>query len=282
MTDDIDKHKIELAYNVSKKYIGKTFNRLTVINVASPTKTCIPRVLCECVCGNKTVVCIYNLKSNHTRSCGCYAYESTTTHKMSRTVEYKTWHNIKSRCNNPNSTGYHYYGGRGISICDSWTEEDTGFLNFYKDMGDKPSNKHSIDRIDCNGDYCPENCRWATHEVQGNNKRYNHILHFDGQSKTISEWASVLKMKQNTLYYRIKRGWTIPEALGFDDRSIKYSGRLSQEDIKWMFNEIEKGGTQVACGKKLGIDSSQINRIYHKAIKDNFITKKGEENLTLS
>ena len=89
-------------------------------------------------------------------------------------------------------------------------------------------------------------------------------------------------MKQNTLYYRIKRGWTIPEALGFDDRSIKYSGRLSQEDIKWMFNEIEKGGTQVACGKKLGIDSSQINRIYHKAIKDNFITKKGEENLTLS
>lgn len=128
---------------------------------------------CLCECGNYVNVPSNKLRQNHTRSCGCWKNESASdrfkTHGQSRrTPEYRTWSAMKTRCTNPNAQHYDKYGGRGISISPRWVDN---FDNFYEDMGPKPSPKHSIDRIDVNGNYEPGNCRWATKTEQSRNTR---------------------------------------------------------------------------------------------------------------
>ena len=133
---------------------------------------------CRCDCGKKVKVKAFHLKSGHTKSCGCLRKEIAKigkhkiTHNMSKTPEYKAWNNMKNRCNNPNNKDYKDYGGRGIKVCDHWLES---FENFYSDMGDKPFPKilYSIDRVDNNGDYTPENCKRTTQKQQANNRRNN-------------------------------------------------------------------------------------------------------------
>lgn len=126
---------------------------------------------CVCECGVEKKVRQDHLRTKKTRSCGCLAREEASkkfkTHGMSKTKTYKCWVGLKYRCDSPNATGYEKYGGRGIGYCDRWKD----FENFYEDMGPRPSDKHSIDRIDNDGDYCPENCKWATLNQQSINKR---------------------------------------------------------------------------------------------------------------
>lgn len=129
-----------------------------------------------CDCGNKTIVSTGNLKNGTTKSCGCYQREYQAKrgrknfykHGLSNHPLYPTWSTMKSRCYNKNNISYKNYGARGIKVCDRWLNS---FENFLKDMGEKPSDKHSLDRIDINGDYEPSNCRWATPEEQAINKR---------------------------------------------------------------------------------------------------------------
>lgn len=135
----------------------------------------------------------------------CYRHGHATRQGLS--AEYRTWQGMKTRCSNPNATGYARYGGRGIAVCDAW-KSATGFRAFMADMGPKPMPGHSIDRIDPNGNYEPGNCRWATKMEQNSNTRRCHPLTIDGESATIAEWARRLGVPVRTLRDRVAAGWT--------------------------------------------------------------------------
>lgn len=159
--------------------------------------------VCRCSCGSIKSVRGTSLISKHTKSCGCLGRMTGYKHGMRKTPEYKTWQGLKDRCSNKNNPSYNSYGGRGIKVCDRWLHS---FENFYTDLGSKPSKKYSIDRIDVNGDYSPENCKWATPKEQANNRRTNIYIDFNGLHLTIAEWARYLGIAVNVLHARIRRG----------------------------------------------------------------------------
>lgn len=171
---------------------------------------------CICDCGAKTIVQNCNLKSGHTKSCGCLAREITSlsnrTHGYTiggQTPEYKIWVGIIKRCTNPNTKRWHRYGGRGITICERWRS----FENFLTDMGTRPSNKHSIDRINNDGNYEPSNCRWATAKEQGANTSVNRWITINDQKLTATQWTEKMGLNNNTFYTRLSRGWSEERAL---------------------------------------------------------------------
>lgn len=123
---------------------------------------------CRCDCGAEKTVAGNTLRLGDARSCGCLIVDTQTKHGMYGTPTYGSWSRMIARCTNPKSNRYKYYGGRDIKVCERWML----FVNFYADMGMRPSTKHSIDRIDNDGDYEPRNCRWATAKEQSANKRH--------------------------------------------------------------------------------------------------------------
>jgi len=129
---------------------------------------------------------------------------------MYKLKEYRIWIDIKSRCCNSKNKRYKDYGKRGIVICDRWLNS---FENFYEDMGPRPSNKYSIDRKDNNGNYCKENCRWATRDEQCSNRRTNQLITYNGITQTRTKWAKEIGISANSLKRRILNGWTTEQAL---------------------------------------------------------------------
>lgn len=176
------------------------------------------RWLVRCDCGNESVTFEFKLKGGAVKSCGCgYAtlmknYRRQS-HGMSGSVEYRILRGIKQRCLNPNDPRYPRYGGRGIKVCDRWLES---FSNFYADMGSRPSPVHSIDRIDNDGHYSPENCRWATPDEQYANQPpppNSTYLELDGVRATLSHWCAVTGIKRTTIEHRLNKGWDVKRAL---------------------------------------------------------------------
>lgn len=185
-------------------YPGQRFGRLTVIYETLERANTAKLWMCQCDCGEATFVTSTRLLNAKTASCGCYAVEKTkqrfTTHGHRYTRVYRTWGSMFGRCRNPNSAQYPDYGGRGIKVCDRWLT----FENFLADMGYPPEG-HSIDRIDVDGNYCPENCRWLDDKGQQRNRRSNRRLEFNGEILPISEWAERTGIKSCTIAARINR-----------------------------------------------------------------------------
>jgi hypothetical protein len=130
-------------------------------------------------------------------------------HGLSNTREYRIWNSMRQRCNNPSAKQYDSYGGRGIRVCERWNE----FSAFIADMGFRPSRQLSLERIDNDGDYCPENCRWATKTQQQRNTRWCHLLTYNGKTRCVTEWAEVVGIHRNTIHHRLHLGWSTERAL---------------------------------------------------------------------
>lgn len=146
------------------------------------------------------------------------------THGMSKTRVFKIWTGITKRCTNPHAQNFKHYGGRGIKMCERWKE---AFENFYADMGDPPSASHSLDRIDSDGDYCSENCRWATRITQNNNSKRNHYLSVRGERLTVFQASRLFGLQESCIRRRLKLGWSDEQACGLEYR-LKKTHRRSE------------------------------------------------------
>lgn len=192
-----------------KDLSGLKFNYLTVISKEF-NRAGKWYWLCKCDCGKKVVLSGSNIVSGHTKSCGCYKRSVLVKHGKWGTRLYKTWDCMKSRCNNPKATQYTDYGGRGISVCKEWNQfenfRDWALSNGYCDG-------LTIDRIDVNGNYEPNNCKWATRKEQSNNMRTNRVYTLNGETKTLKQWCDLYSLKYHTILCRVLKGWPIEKAL---------------------------------------------------------------------
>ena len=191
-----------------RNLINFKFGRLTVVGEANYKLYGVQTVwTCRCDCGLFRDVTISHLTTGHTKSCGCIG--KGTTHGMSKSLEYFSWASMKDRCYNPNNIMFSHYGGRGIEVCDRWINS---FENFYKDMGLKPD-KYSLERIDVNGNYEPENCIWIPYNHQQKNTSRSWWLEYGEDKKILSDWARELNLPKNTLKHYLKKGYSLAEII---------------------------------------------------------------------
>lgn len=198
---------------VRKNHIGIRYGRWVVIADAGCDKRLKSLWECKCDCGNVRIVYGFNLNNGSSKSCGCLHREMIVKHDKSRTSEYRIWRGVLSRCNRPKDPAYLNYGGRGIKVCDRWNR----FESFYEDMGDRPTNRHTLERLDTNGPYAPNNCVWATYQEQIDNRRITLKFIVLGVERTLARHCEIFGQKYTTVNARIKRGWSIEKALGLDE-----------------------------------------------------------------
>lgn len=195
--------------------VGKKYGKLTVIEAIWPKLQCI------CDCGNEKAVLANALYGGNTKSCGCIrntAKGLTTKYRR----EYQSWYGAIRRCTNENNQDYFRYGARGITVCERWLNS---FPAFLEDMGPKTKNNYTIDRIDNNGNYEPDNCQWGTRERQANNTRQNALIKHMGEIKTMAEWGKKYNISLGTLHYRLRKlKWNIKKALNTPVRAWKKKG----------------------------------------------------------
>lgn len=183
--------------------IGRRYDRLTVVADLGPGTR---RWQCLCVYGSLIAVNRAKLEQGHTRSCGCLHRDLTIAknykHGLIHLPEYRIWAAMRERCTNPNNSAYRLYGGRGITVCTHWQS----FPAFLKDMGLRPTSKHTIERKDNSLGYLPDNCKWATRVEQANNTRRNRHLTFNKKTHTLMQWARMTGIHRSTIASRIAAG----------------------------------------------------------------------------
>lgn len=209
--------------------LHRKFNRLTAVGYAGVVTMSRRRArwLWRCDCGTYKLIVADHVKSGNTQSCGCLSIEvrhsRSMTHGMSHSIDYRIWLGMKQRCYDIHAIGFSDYGGRGIMICDRWRHS---FENFHTDMGPRPTPKHSIDRIDNDGNYscghCPQclsnqwlfNVRWATRLEQIRNRRNSKTLTLNGITRPVSEWCALTGLHYSTLAMRLtKYKWSVERAI---------------------------------------------------------------------
>jgi len=202
--------------------IGKIYGSLTVIS-QSPEQKRSKQCECLCLCGKNVTMYINNLIRFKHKTCFCAQRDKMRLRKKRIYIkswrkgksEYSIWRGIRKRCFNKNCKAYPDYGGRGITISPEWSD----FLVFYKDMGPKPSETHTIERIDNDGNYCKENCRWVTQAEQMANTRKTHFITYNGETRHLSAWARKIGLSEDCLERRLnKLKWTVDKSLTTPNR----------------------------------------------------------------
>lgn len=182
------------------KIKGKRFGRLVAVDPAQTT--CRTRWMCLCDCGKQVVTQTNQLMSGKTKSCGCLRKDKMTKHGLQGCTEYWIWHSMKKRCKNRTNDRFNDYGGRGITVCSRWKD----FGAFYRDMGKRPSQKHTLERMNNNKGYCPDNCKWATGHEQARNRRNNRWITINGITKCLQDWCDYYGVHSATVWKRERRG----------------------------------------------------------------------------
>lgn len=233
-----------------KDLIGMKFGKLTVIS-QSGSKNRKKMWYCKCECGGSTVTSTYLLNSGHTKSCGCLAgRKNGIAPKIKGTEIYSRWQAMKKRCYDKKNISYKDYGARGIKVCDEWKNNPLKFYEWALNSGFSP--ELTLDRIDVNGDYCPENCKWSTRKEQNRNKRNNHLINVNGRSITMAEYAEKRNINYGSLAYRLN------ESKFSLDESLNKPIRKQTKGIELNFNLAKECRKR---GLKLTTVWARINRL---------------------
>ena len=209
-----------MAGKLKHDLTGQRFGRLVVLSRAENSWDGKPMWKCLCDCGKECVKYGSALTYGYTKSCGCYnrelAEKKQYRHGETRSRLYSVWNMMKQRCNDPNHRYYKNYGGRGVSVCDEWAKSYEAFRDWAMANGYDPDAKHgecTLDRIDNDGDYCPENCRFIGWSEQQRNTRRSRTITFNGETKTLVEWGEKTEINPGTIAFRLKSGWSVEDAL---------------------------------------------------------------------
>lgn len=204
---------------------------------------------CKCACGLESIVRGRDLRRGSIRSCGCLRREKAqnlsrinivhgAARRKYRHGEYNVWIDMKARCSNPKQRDFKHYGGRGITVCQQWNS----FTQFLQDMG-RPQPGQTLDRINNDGNYSPENCRWASRQQQANNRRTTRLLTFNGKTMSLSAWSMEMGLARCRVGARLKEGWSLERALKPSERALKPS-KVSGEP-----NSARDRGRERRCGQ---------------------------------
>lgn len=188
---------------------GQRFGYLVAAEFAGVDKNGHAIWMCKCDCGNEKLALTHKLKNKQVMSCGCMQHKYS--HGQTNTRLYHIWRTMKARCLDPGSHKYSSYGGRGITICDEWADSFEAFRAWA--LANGYADDLSIDRENNDGNYCPENCRWATSVTQANNTRRNRRISHNGETHTVAEWSRITGLSKSALCHRLERGWSVDKAL---------------------------------------------------------------------
>lgn len=205
---------IEKCINRYKSLIGTKFNSLTIIDIHPDVKGGQYKLICKCDCGNTTITRASRVINGYTKTCGCRneGVNKYNSNRISRKYSnlYSCWNTMRHRCYNPQNERYKYYGARGITVCDEWKKSFEPFLNWALSNGYEKG--LTIDRVDVNGNYEPNNCRWVSNLCQARNKRNNRMVEFQGETKCVSQWCEDLNLPYHTIRARLRLGWDAEKA----------------------------------------------------------------------
>ena len=206
---------------------GDKYNKLTIIeelpSIPRKSRGVYRMFKCKCDCGNIVSVRLDHLRDGHTTSCGCenrrIVKETHTKHGLYKYSIYLAWINIKARCYNHNNPEYCYYGGKGICLCDEWINNFESFYNWSIENGWNKS--LTIDRINNNKNYSPDNCRWTNYKIQLSNTSRTHNIIYNNKKYNIRELSDLLNISYDKLYYRIiQLGWDVDKTINYYNKRI--------------------------------------------------------------
>lgn len=267
-----------------QELIGQKFNRLTILDIWKSEENGYYKCRCRCECGNIRENRLTYVKRGVIKSCGCSKYKYRALPSKNNCVFdgrsahplHKIWNAMFDRCENPNNPMFPIYGGRGITVCKEWGDFQK-FVKWSNSIGGKPDG-YSLDRIDPNWNYCPENCRWASAETQQNNKRTNRYLTYNGETLSLSQWSRKLGISRWAIQYRFMQGWSAEDILEIplNHRKDEYRRKILQKTKEGIIVATYNGLSDLPEEYKMTSVSSACNGHYQRDTYKGYIWEYAE------